>query len=247
MGTSKSYITLKSKESESVKRGLGSYLKKGNVSKENVVSRFVKSLRNENFFDYNPDESKNKTYAGYQYHASRVIEIIELVDKIKSTKSIIDFVNELKEKNIEIETPVDLIRYLTKDDVTASTINAIIFNKALEITFIELGLNDFDQLEQIDLRILIDVILVNIVSETFEQRYYEEILKKLDGDAKLAQEKIIEIKSLISSVINPSFAEKTPKPFFNDRVKLEKYVTEKCKEIYEILERIDMYNENSNM
>lgn len=232
MGTSKSYISLKSPKHTSAKRGLTSYLNGGNVSRSEVASRFASALKSENGDSSSTNGgSSPATVINYGKQVGRILGFIY---DARSSGGVRTSVEKL-DLSINLNTPKELFDYLIESSDNSGTIDSAVVNKALELTVDNLNIDSFEILDDFDLEAFLKELLANIVCECFTQRNYEHIQRKA-MTIEEAQRRLADIRGYIYGDIISNANTSDLKNCALNSTALSKYVEEKCVESLDLLE-----------
>jgi hypothetical protein len=226
MGTSKSYISLKGGDHTHAKRGLTSFLHGGSVSKQDVAARFASALKSEAHSSTGGGGSSS-SIKNYSSYAARFINFLGNV-----SSNGLSYASEQARLSSIPKSIDEMIKLFTESDIS-DTIDSSVTAIALQET-LEVLVPTLDELQNVNLAEFTKELIANIIAVCFEQRYFEEILKKCDSitDARL---KCNEIKEYIHSDIVVSLDTSTVNQIHTDTNVLSAFVEKKCIEAFNIL------------
>jgi len=226
MGTSKSYISLKGGDHTRAKRGLTSFLGGGSVSKQDVAARFASALKSEARSSGGGVSSSN-SIKNYGSNAARFISFLGNVNS-----GGLSYASEQAKFSSTPKSVDEMIKLFTESDIS-DTIDTTVTAVALKETLDAL-VPTLEALQNVNLAEFTKELVANIIAVCFEQRYFEDILKKCDSIAD-AKQKCDEIKKYIHSDIVVSLDTSAVNKIHADTNVLSSFIEKKCNEALEIL------------
>jgi len=222
MGTSKSYISLKGGAYTRTKRALSSFINGGAISKQEVAGRFATTLKSE----ANLSNGTNNSIKNYSTVASKIISFLGNAQSAGLNYA-------LKQANFAKipENIDDLIKLFCETEIS-NTIDISVANVALQIT-LETMTPVLEDIENINLVQFTKELIANLISVCFEQRYFEEILKKCNVSE--AKQKCNVIKDYIHSDIILNLDALKVIEIHNDIGLMSDFIEKKCMEALDIL------------
>jgi len=230
MGTSKSYISLKGGDHTRAKRGLSSFLGGGSVSKQGVAARFASALKSE--AHSSGGGTGSNSIKNYSSNAARFISFLGNV-----SSGGLSYASEQAKFSSTPKSVDEMIKLFTESDIS-DTIDTSVTTVALQETLNTL-VPTLEELQNVNLAEFTKELVANIIAVCFEQRYFEDILKKCDSIAD-AKQKCDEIKKYIHSDIVVSLDTTAVNQIHADQNALSSFIEKKCNEALDIL--IDFYD-----
>ena len=231
MGTSKSYISLKGGDHSRAKRGLSSFLSGGNVTRQDVAARFASALKSE---ARSSIKGANNSIKNYSTDAARFISFLGNV-----SSGGLDYASEQAKLSSTPKSVDEMIKLFTESNISG-TIDASVVSVALKETLDALA-PTMEDLQNVSLSEFTKELIANIIATCFEQRYFEEILRK-SSSITYARQKCNEIKDYIHSDIIISLDTSTVNQIHTDTNALVSFVEKKCNEALDIL--VNFYDLN---
>jgi hypothetical protein len=137
----------------------------------------------------------------------------------------------------EPQTVNDLIGLFMESDVTG-TIDVTVTSEAIEVTLNNLQITDINGLNSVDLASFTKELLANIIAICFEQRYFEQILKRT-GNHVDAKRKCDAIKECIYGQVTANLDTSMIQTLHSDNVAMTTFIEGKCLEALNILTALD--------
>lgn len=231
MGTSKSYITPRTKPNTAAKRGLTSYIHGGSVSLAKAVGRFAAAVTADNRAGATTDHSTGS----FIHYGKKIGKVLGFISGAPAFGGILQFINEKYPENPP-QSPNELFLRLLDEDTAIGTLDDAVVRKAFSITIETLCIVNFEQLDQMDLSVFAKELLANLAMTCFEQRYAVQIQSKANTLSQ-AQSKLEEFKRFIHNDIIANADTSDIVQCIANHNDLSAYVESKCVEIFSILEK----------
>jgi len=225
MGTSKSYISLKGGDHTRAKRGLNSFLGGGSVSKQGVAARFASALKSE--VSTSEREATSSSIKNYSINAARFISFLGYV-----SSGGLSYASEQAKLSSTPNSVDEMIKLFSESNIS-DTIDTSVTAAALQET-LEALVPTLEELENVNLAEFTKELIANIIAACFEQRYFEDILKKCDNIAD-AKQKCDELKNYIHSDIILSLDTSEVNQICADNNLLSSFIEKKSNEALDIL------------
>ena len=227
MGTSKSYITPKTAQNSSVKRGITNNLRGGRVSIPEVVARFATAVKTENLSVGNSSNS-------FKHYGQQISGVLGFISNAASFGGILNAINQKYPQNPP-RTPQEFFSRLLEEDSNMGTLDNAVVVIALSLSIKKLEIVDLQQLDEFDFSIFTKELLANLVMTCFEQRYTVQIQSKA-ASLSQAGNKLNEFKEYIYNDIIANTETDDINQYIQSNNILATYVETKCAEVFSHLE-----------